>query len=81
MISLKLSFMGAKDRANLYIFKVALFTVCQMTQCIVLKVQCFHLRRKKGSFILLSTSDKRIAITFHENQRLNTGNQYKKDAT
>ena len=29
----------------------------------------------------MSTSDKRIAITLHENQRLNIGNQYQKDAT
>ena len=29
----------------------------------------------------MSTRDKRIAITLHENQRLNIGNQYQKDAT
>ena len=81
MLSLKLSFMSAKDRANLCIFTAALFTVCQMTQCIVLKVQCFYLRRSKDTLALLSTRDKRIAITFHEDQSLNIGNQYKKDAT
>ena len=73
--------MSAKDRSNLYIFTVALFIVCQMKQCIVLKVQCFYLRRSKGPLVLLSTRDKRIVIIFHEIQRLNIGNQYKKDAT
>ena len=73
--------MSAKDRANLYIFTVALFIVCQMTNYIVLKVRCFYFRGSKGPFVLLSTRDKRIAITFHENQRLNIGNQYKKDST
>ena len=73
--------MSAKDRANLYIFTVALFIVCHMTQCIVLKVHFFYLRRGKGHLVFLSTRDKRIAISFHENQRLNIGNQYQKDAT
>ena len=35
-------------------------------------------QRSFGSFV---TRDKRIAIIFHEIQRLNIGNQYKKDAT
>ena len=39
------SYMSAKDCANLYIFTVSLFIVCQMKQCIVLKVQCLYLRR------------------------------------
>ena len=73
--------MTAKDRANLYIFIVALFMVCQMMQCIVLKVHCFYFGRSKGPSVLLSTRDKKIAITFHKNQRLNIGNQYHKDAT
>ena len=60
--------------ANLYIFTTPLFIICQATHCIVLKVQCFYLRRSKGPFVLLSTRDKRIAITFHEDQRLNIGN-------
>ena len=47
----------------------------------VLRVQCFYFRRSKGPLVLFFTRDKRIAITFHENQRLNIGNQYKKDAT
>ena len=69
MIFLKLSFISVKDRANLYTYR-----------SFVLKVQCFHFRRSKGPLVLLSTMDKRIAITFHENQRLNIGNQYQKDA-
>ena len=73
--------MTAKDRANLYYFTIALFIVCQMKQCLVLKVLCFYLRRNKGPLFLLSTRDERIAIIFHEIQRLNIGNQYKKDAT
>ena len=73
--------MSAKDRVNLYIFTAALFTVCQMMHFIVLKVECFYLRRSKNTLVLLSTSDKKIAITFHEDQRLNIGNQYRKDAT
>ena len=36
---------------------------------------------KERFFHSFATSDKRIAITFHENQRLNAGNQYQKDAT
>ena len=31
--------------------------------------------------VLLSTRDKRIAIIFYKNQKLNTGNQYNKHAT
>ena len=54
---------------------------CQLRHCIVLKVQCFYLQRSISPLVLLSTRDKRIAITFHENQRLNIGNQYQKDAT
>ena len=73
--------MSAKDRANLYIFTVVLFIVSQMKQCIVLKVLCFYLRRSKGPLVLLSTRDKRIAKIFHKIQRLNIGNQYKKDVT
>ena len=72
--------MIGKARANLYIFTVSVFIVCQMTQCIVLKVECFDLRRNKGPSAFLSTRDKRIDITFQENQRLNIGNQYRKDA-
>ena len=44
-------------------------------------MQCFYLRRSKSALVLLSTRAKMIAITFHENQRLNIGNQYQKDAT
>ena len=73
--------MRVKDRANLYNFIVALFIVFHMTQCIVLKVQCFYLRRSICSLDLLSKRDKKIAITFHKNQRLNIGNQYRKGAT
>ena len=72
--------MSAKDRGNLNIFTAALFTVFQMTQCIVLTVQCFYLQRSKGPSVLLSARDKRITITFHENQRLNIRNQYHKDS-
>ena len=78
---LKVSFIRAKDRANLNIFTVALIIVCQMTQCIVLNVQSIYVRRSICPLILLSTRDKRIVITFQENQRLNIGNQYQKYAT
>ena len=57
---LKLSFMSAKERANLYIFTVALFIVCQMKQCIVLKALYFYLQRSKGPLVLLSTRIKRL---------------------
>ena len=56
MLSLKLSFMCSKDRVNLSIFTVALFIVCQMTQCIVLTVQCFYLWRSKGETKMLQGS-------------------------
>ena len=81
MLPLKLSFMSAKGRINLNDFTVALFTACHMTQCIVLKVQYLYLQRSKGPSVLLSISDIRVAITFHENQILNIENQYHKDAT
>ena len=73
--------MSAKDRAHLYTFTVALSIVYQMTQCIVLKVICFYVRRSKGPLVLLLIRDKRIAIIFHETQSLDIGNQYRKDAT
>ena len=50
MSSLKLSFMSAKNCVHLNIFTVALFIICQATQCIVLSVQHFYLRRNKGLF-------------------------------
>ena len=65
---------------NLNIFTVALFIVCHMTQCIVLTMQFFYLRRNKGPSVLLSTRYKRVVIISHKNQRLNIGNQYHKDA-
>ena len=77
-LSLKLSFMGAIDHVNLNIFTVALFIECQMTHFIVLTVQCFYLRRNKGPSVLLSTRVKRVSIAFHENERLNLGNQFEK---
>ena len=71
--------MSAKDRANLNVFTVALFLVCQPMQFIVLTVQCFYLRGKKDPSVLLLTRDKKIAKTVYENQILNLGNQYHKD--
>ena len=73
--------MSAKDCANLYIFTVSLFIVCQMKQCIVLKVQCLYLQRSKCPLVLSSIRDKRITRAFHENKKLNRRNQYQKDAT
>ena len=54
-----------------------------MPQCIVLAVQCFYLRENKDPLVLLSTRDKRVAITFQKNHStiLNLGNPYHKDAT
>ena len=78
---MKLSFMSEKDCVNWNIFTIALFIVCQITQCIVLTVQCFYLRRNKGPSVLLSTRYKIVAITFHKNHRLNIGNQYHNDTT
>ena len=51
------------------------------TQCILFAVQCFYLRGNKDPSALLSTRDKRVAITFQENQILNLGNHYHKYAT
>ena len=65
----------------LMILSFSLFIVCKMTQCILLKVQCFYFWRSKGPLGFLSTRDKRIAIKFQENQRLSIGNQNHKDAT
>ena len=61
--------MSAKDCVNLNISTLALFSVCQATQFIC------------GETILLSTRDKRVAITLHKIKILNLGNQYHKDAT
>ena len=80
-LSLKLFFMRAKNRANSIIFTLALFIVRPTTQCILLAVQCFYLRGNKDPSALLSTRDKRVAITFQENQILNLGNHYHKYAT
>ena len=63
MLSWKLSFMSVRDPVTLNIFTVGLFIVSQTSQYIVLTVECFCLRRK-------SLKDKRVAITFHKNQRL-----------
>ena len=79
--SLRVSFMRVKDLANLHIFTVNLFIPYQMRQYIILKVQCSYLWRSTCHLVLLSTKDKRIAITVPENQKLNIGNQYQKDAT
>ena len=68
MLSLKLSFRRAEDRANLYIFTGALFVVRWIRQCTVLKAQCFYLCRSKGHLVLLSTRDKGITIIFHESK-------------
>ena len=81
MLSLKLSFMSAKDRANLNLFTVALFIICQATQHIVLSVQYFYLRRNKGPSVLSSARYKRVSIAFQNYQRLNIGNQYHTDVT
>ena len=73
---------------NSYDFPKAILHQCQrscefvyLCSSFALRVQCFHFRRSKVALVLLSTRDKRIAITFHKNQRLNIGNQYQKDAT
>ena len=42
-------------------------------------MQCVYFRRSKGPLVLFSIRDNKIAITFHEDQRLNIGNQYQKD--
>ena len=49
MFFLKLSFMSAEDRVNLNNFPVALFIVCQMTQCIMLTM--FLSAEKQRSFV------------------------------
>ena len=81
MLSLKLSSMSAKYPVKLNIITAALFMVCHMTQCIVLTVQCFYLRRNKGHSVLLSTKFKRAAISFHRIRKSNIGNHYHKYAT
>ena len=40
-----------------------------------------HLHKSKGSSVLLSAKDKRTTVTFHENKKLNIGNQYHKGNT
>ena len=39
----------------------------------------FLFSEKQRSLVLFSIRDKKIAITFHEHQILNIGNQYQKD--
>ena len=52
-----------------------------MTQCILLTMQSFYLQRSKDFSVLLSTRVKSVTITLQENQRLNLGNQYERNAT
>ena len=59
--------MSAKDRVKLNIFTVALFVVCQTTQCIVLTVQYFCFRGNKVPSVPLSIEDKRVVVKFQEN--------------
>ena len=47
-LSLKLSFMSAKENVSFIVFAVTFLIVCQMKQFIVLAVQCFFLWRNKG---------------------------------
>ena len=53
MLSLKLSFMRAKDRAILNIFTATLLAACQATYFVGLTVQCFYLRKKKSHLVIL----------------------------
>ena len=69
-LSPKLPFMSAKDRENLNIFTVALSTVCQVTQRVVLTVKSFYLQRNKGPSVLLGARYNRVAIISHKSQRL-----------
>ena len=69
-LSQKLPFMSAKDRENLNIFTVALLTVCQVKQCVVLTVQSFYLQRNKAPSVLLGARYNRVAIISHKSQRL-----------
>ena len=62
----KLSFMRAKDGLNHY--NSFVYSI-QMTECIVLTVQCFYPRRNKGPLVLLSIKFERVAITFYKSQR------------
>ena len=81
IFSLKLFFVSAKDPVNLNIFTVALLIVCQMTQCMVLTVKCFYLRRNKGPSVLWQAKFKRVAMISNKSQRLNIGSKHHKDAT
>ena len=64
---------------NLNIHIVALFIVCQTTQCIVLTVQRFYLRENKDPSVPLGTRDKRVFIPGKPD--IISENQYHKDAT
>ena len=69
--------MSSRDRVNLNIFTIALFTARMSDDTI----NCFVLQGNKDPLVLLSSWDKKIAITFHENQIVNLRNQYHKEAT
>ena len=58
--------MSAKDRVNLYIFTVALFLVCQTTQCIIFDFAMFVSVVQKYYLVLLLTRDKWVAKTVHK---------------
>ena len=89
MLSLKISFMRAKDvyrcirciRCKFaYLYSSFAYSMSDDTvYCI--ESATFLSLGNHISFGFLSARDKRIARTFHENQRLNIGNQYQKDAT
>ena len=69
-LSLKLSIMSAKDRLKSNIVPVTLFIVWKRTQCTVLTVQCFYIRRNKGPSVLLSAKNKRVAIKLYEKPKI-----------
>ena len=76
--SLQLSYISPNDGVKLNILIIALFIVCQMTQCIVLTVHWFFCG-KKGPLVSLSKECKSYH-NINENQRLHQGNKYHKDA-
>ena len=76
MLSLKLFFVSAKNCEFEYLHSTFVFS---MSDNAVYCIDCAIFIC--GETILLSTRDKRVAITLHKIKILNLGNQYHKDAT
>ena len=70
------------QRSCRFVYFYSSFVYCLSDDAVhCIESAIFYIRRSIHPLLLLSIRDKKIAMTFHENQRLNIGNQYPKDDT